>query len=92
MCFQQRLRSDCAEVQSHQGLRCLPEEALPPQLCIKHTVKTLITDWMDTQANQSLGRMADAQVILLILSCSSSYVIILWKIWLLTVHLKSMRT
>ena len=55
-----------AAAQSDQSLRCPPEERLDHQLRKKRTAKTDQTGWMP---RSSLG----AHVILLVLSCSSSF-------------------
>ena len=70
LCSQGRLRSAWASAQSDQSLPCPPEETLGPSLPIERTAKTLIRlgrcpGWSES----SLG----AHVILLVLSCGSSY-------------------
>ena len=77
LCAKRRLRSAWASAQSDQSLRCLHEEALGPWLSLEHKAKTLIRlgrcpVWLES----SLG----TQVILLVMSCSGSFVYMIWRL------------
>ena len=70
MCAQWILRSNWASAQSDQSFRYPCEESLGPWLPFERTAKTLIRlGWCLGWSESSLG----VQVILLVLSCSGSY-------------------